>query len=392
MNYDAVVVGLGPAGSAAAIELAGSGLKVLAIDKERFPRYKSCGGCISTKVERELDLDLSEVVEHIVSGVTFTYKSGRPIDIVSERPVGYNVMRDRFDAHLVEKAREKGAELALGRRVRGLEEAPDGVTVYCEDGEKFRAEFVLGCDGASGSIGRNHFGLDAKECAVSITSEIPYEDASGAFKDKLFIDFGGVPFGYAWIFPKRSCLSVGIAGDAAKVGGRIKECFEKFVSGHFATKGLTLNERVGWTVPIFYDRTKPLERGRVLLAGDTGHLVDPFLGEGIYYAVKTARKAAQTVAECVKNGTTRLDAYQGWLEREVFPEFTSSDRLADLVYRYPRLWYSVLEKEPHIMHRFYEVIRGECGAETFYQWVNRKVRSKPWKVLRRWIDSRFLPA
>ena len=115
--HDVIVVGLGPAGSTAAYELASSGLRVLALDKEKFPRYKSCGGCISTKIERELDFDISGAVEDTVYGATFTYKSGRPVDIMSDRPVGYNVMRDRFDNLLVGKAREAGAEVIDGCRV-----------------------------------------------------------------------------------------------------------------------------------------------------------------------------------------------------------------------------------------------------------------------------------
>ncbi len=389
--HDAIVVGLGPAGSTAARALASRGFKVLAIDKEKFPRYKSCGGCISTKIERILDFGISDVIEETVSGATFTYRSGRPVDILSDRPVGHNVMRDRFDQLLVDKAREAGAEVVEGVRVKGISEDKSSVTVF-SDTARYRAKFLIGADGAAGVTGRQHFGLNPKEAAVSITAEVPYDRSSSGFKGKLFIDFGGVPFGYGWIFPKKDFLSVGIAGDALKVGGRIKDYFNSLVENHAALKGLKVEGKTGWTVPVYYEGSAPVVKGRVLLAGDTGHLVDPFLGEGIYYAIRTARAAADSVAAALSSAEPDLSPYQAWLEREIFPEFRSAGRLSDLVYNHPRLWYSIIEKDPAIMLRYYDVIRGVETCDSFYGWVFSKVRSKPWKVLRRWIESRFMPA
>lgn len=389
--YDAIVVGLGPAGSTACRELAKAGLSVLGVDKEKFPRYKSCGGCISTKIERILDFDISAAIEERVSGATYTYKSGRTMDILSDRPVGYNVMRDTFDNLLLSKAKEAGAEIIEGVRVVRAVDNGGSVGVSLADGRSFGAKVLVGADGSSGFLGRELFGLNPKEAAVSITAEVPLPRSARDYSGKLFIDFGGVPYGYGWIFPKENFLSVGIAGDAIKVGGRIKDYFNEFVNSHEALRGLDLTNRAGWTVPIYYDGASPSVRGRVLLTGDTGHLVDPFLGEGIYYAIRTAKSAASVIIDSI-GGRGSLTAYQEWLEREVHPEFKSAGKLADLVYNHPRLWYSILEKDPDIMLRFYDVIRGEQECAAFHEWVLSKVASKPWKILRRWIESRMLPS
>lgn len=389
--YDAIVVGLGPAGSTAARSLALSGLRVLGVDKETFPRYKSCGGCISTKIERILDFDISPAIEERVVGATYTYKSGRTMDILSDRPVGYNVMRDTFDALLLDKAKEAGAEVIEGVRVVKAADRGSSVEVSLADGRTFSSKVLVGADGSSGFIGRELFGLNPKEAAVSITAEAPLPRKARSYSGKLFIDFGSVPYGYGWIFPKDNYLSVGIAGDALKVGGRIKDYWNEFVNSHEALKGLDLRQKVGWTVPVYYDGAAPSVRGNVILTGDTGHLVDPFLGEGIYYAIRTAKAAASAVADNIRAGKG-LDEYQAWLESEIHPEFKSAGKLADLVYNHPRLWYSILEKDPDIMLRFYGVIRGEEDCATFYNWVRGKVASKPWKILRRWVESRLLPS
>lgn len=391
-TYDAIVVGMGPAGSTAAYTMAKSGLKVLGVDKERFPRYKSCGGCISTKIEENLDFDISPVVEDTVYGANFTYKAGRSVDILSDRPVGYNVMRDRFDHYLMKKAVEAGTEVAEGAWVNGISQNGSTVTVTRRDGVSHKGHFLIGADGAAGFTGRELFGLNKKECAVSITAEVPYDRAELDVEGKLFIDFGGVPYGYGWIFPKKDRLSVGMAGDAVKVGGGIKKYFDTFIKNHGTLRPFEITERTGWTVPIFYDGATTSVKGRVLLAGDTGHLVDPFLGEGIFYAIVTGREAGRAVSGAVKNGGDNLGAYQRWLDTKLFPDFAHADKLADLVYNHPRLWYAIIEKDPDIMLRYYNVIRGEETNESFFKWVYSKVKSKPWKVLRHWIGSRFIPA
>jgi flavin-dependent dehydrogenase len=72
-DYDVIVVGAGPGGSTAARFCAQAGLKTLLIEKERLPRYKPCGGCLSTKTVHLLGLDLSPVVENTIYGANFTY-------------------------------------------------------------------------------------------------------------------------------------------------------------------------------------------------------------------------------------------------------------------------------------------------------------------------------
>jgi geranylgeranyl reductase family protein len=394
--YDVIVVGLGPAGSTAAYRLALKGLKVLALDKATFPRYKPCGGCISKKAERILDFDIKEVIEDTVYGSTVTYRYERELHIMSDRPFAGNVTRDRFDHFLVEKVKGAGAEVLEGRRVDwmdgGQEAAKDPVTVRCETGEVFKGRVLVAADGASGKTSRDYFGMNHKVCSFSITAEVPYDRAQ-ELSGRIFLDFGAVPYGYAWIFPKKRVLSVGVAGDTRRYGGNIKEFFDSFVSSHYILKDLKIEKRKGSTIPLFYKRDEEpsMVKGRALLIGDAGHLVDPFIGEGIYYAVKSAQIAASVIYEGLISGDLDLSSYNRCIKKEVLKELAASEQLSALVYGNPKLWFRILEKSPEIMHRYYDVIRGDDDNVNFYGWVSQKIMARPWKVIGRWIESKFLP-
>lgn len=393
--YDAIVVGLGPAGGAACYTLASRGFSVIGIDKQTHPRYKSCGGCISPKINGLFDFAISHLVEQIAYGITFTYKYRRSLDIASPLPIGYNVMRDSFDNFIVDKAREAGAEILEGCRITGLRDDRDSVTVKTADGRSLNARFLIGADGASGLIGRSHFGLDPRQAAVSVTAEVPYDfTRSPDIARREHVDFASIPHGYSWIFPKKDHLSIGVAADSLTVGGDIKRYFMELVSKHPILEGVrvNINDSRGWTIPLYYDGVTQTVKGRVVLAGDTGHLVDPFMGEGIYYAACTGKAAAIAVARAVGGGVFALGEYQRWLEEAIFPQLKAAELLANLVYSHPRLWYAILEKEPEIMTRFYNVIRGTESFTDFYAWAIKQVKSKPWKIIRRWLESRLLPA
>ncbi|MDE3019049.1 MAG: FAD-dependent monooxygenase, partial [Nitrospirota bacterium] len=95
--YDVLIVGMGPAGATAAYELSRAGMAVLGLDKQAHPRYKVCGGGLSSRIDKILDEDYKAVVEHTVYGVQFTYHGEEPFLIQSPSPNAFMVMRDRFD-------------------------------------------------------------------------------------------------------------------------------------------------------------------------------------------------------------------------------------------------------------------------------------------------------
>ena len=134
LEYDVIIVGAGPSGSTAARFCAKKGLKTLLIERDRFPRYKTCGGYISPRVSREIGFDIGVIIESTVSEAKFTFRLKDPFSIVSQDPIGYLAMRESFDHLLCRKAQEGGADLYEGRRVVGFQQDVEGVDVSIEGG------------------------------------------------------------------------------------------------------------------------------------------------------------------------------------------------------------------------------------------------------------------
>ena len=218
MQHDVIVVGAGPGGATAAYELARRGLRVALFEQKALPRYKPCGGCLSLKIDRILDLDFRAVVERTVAGATFTFEGLDAFHVRSERPVAYMVMRDRFDHFLALQARQAGAEVHEGVRVLDVTESAEGVHVTTDRGAH-EAQYLVGADGANGIVARAVGLAPRRRVAVCVEAEVATARAASVTpRDEVRIEFGAIPFGYGWVFRKGDHLSIGVGGLRDKIG------------------------------------------------------------------------------------------------------------------------------------------------------------------------------
>ena len=168
-------------------------------------------------------------------------------------------MRDRFDQLLVNKALQDGAAILEGEKVKRIEEKSGGVEVEWGEGKKFYCRYLIGADGAGSIIARslflppqgNHGG------GVAIESEIPF-DSSIDFPQKelqfINLDFGRIPNGYGWVFPKKEWLSVGIGGmfrETKRMNPR--QYLQSFLKGLDYIPEGKVGKVMGHLLPSFYD-------------------------------------------------------------------------------------------------------------------------------------------
>jgi geranylgeranyl reductase family protein len=390
-SYDVLVVGMGPAGATAAYELSRAGMAVLGIDKQSHPRYKVCGGGLSVRIDKILAPDFKAVVEHIIYGIQFTYGGEEPFLIESPTPIAYMVMRDRFDHLLFEKARRAGTEVHEDEQAVGFRQLPDGVEVITDRG-RYRTKVLIGADGANSIVAQRLFPDRRLHRMPTLESEMGIGQAPVyPGEGKILIDLGATQRGYAWIFPKKERLSIGVAEFRGRSSSP-KGVFDRFVRDEKGLASMSVPRPSGHPLPLFSARSGVVQEGlvrhRALLVGDAGHLVDPLFGEGIYYAIRSGQIAAASVLGTFHDQRRTLMDYDLAVTREIYAEFRVASRVARIVYTFPRLCHSLMNRYQEVINLYCEVLQGRATYQTFFRRAKGVVKASFRELLRETLSFR----
>jgi geranylgeranyl reductase family protein len=289
--WDTIVVGAGPAGCAAAYDLATAGLAVLLLDKRDFPRPKACAGGLTIKAVQALRYSINPVVRQVLRRVRLAHEA-KDVVLKSREPICVMTVRSELDDFCLRKTIAAGA---CFRRISGIQQivrSADRLDLLTTEGV-FRARFVIGADGASGQVRR----LCAQGSWFSQGFALEVQIATRSEDIDLTFDFASVRNGYAWIFPKGTHLNVGIYCPSSSAGltrsqllsyvkERVGTVSVDQVTGQYLGIGAG-----GWVA----DSVLPELRDRVFLVGDAGGFCDPLTGEGIYGALISGQAAAKAI-------------------------------------------------------------------------------------------------
>lgn len=301
--YDVFVVGGGPSGATAALDLVNSGHSVALLDRDG--RIKPCGGAIPPRLMLDFDIAEQQLVAK-VNTARMISPTGRHVDIPIENGFVGMVDRKDFDPFLRARAEAAGAVALTGTFLRIEREADQTFVVYREKatGEERKAQtrLVIGADGARSKVGRAEVPGGDKIPYVLAYHEIIKAPPKSAVYDPVRCDViydGDIsPDFYGWIFPHGDSASVGMGTEISSVD------LKKATAALRESAGLSECEtlrREGAPIPL-----KPLDRwdnGKdVVLAGDAAGVVAPSSGEGIYYAMVGGRVAATACAATLASG------------------------------------------------------------------------------------------
>lgn len=321
-KYDAIIVGAGPAGAVCAATLANAGRRVLLLDRTRFPRDKVCGDCLNPSVwpiidrlglrKRLLALPHTQVREisyHGIGGTDVRFPISHAAEIVVKR-------RD-LDALLAARAVEAGAEFQDGVSVcrigRGWEVGSDAGI--------FRSPVVIAADGRNSAIARLAGRLPtATRERIAIQCHCPRPAWHGDAVRMMFY-----PGGY---------------GGTARLGEEdINLCLVASADrlAHvrsMATREFALPPNIEWRTvsPLARADASDIASDGLFLIGDAARVVEPFTGEGIYYAMRSGELAAAALL----SGGNAADAYRS-AHREMYRGRLWINRLARMAGRHPQV-------------------------------------------------------
>lgn len=312
-SCDVLIIGGGPAGSAAARELTRHGVDVLVLDKETFPRLKLCAGWITPEVVRDLEMDVATYPHRFMTFERLhIHVKGLHLKVAS---VQHSIRRFEFDAWLLERS---GAPV-VQHTVRNIRAEAGGYVID----DEYRCRYLIGAGGTRCPVYRTLFReLNPRVSelqTVTLEHEIEYD-----WKDPtchLWFFEKGLP-GYSWYVPKKNgWLNVGIGGMAERMkanGGDIKHHWNRFIStldrslapgAHYEPTGYSYFLR---------GRVEVVRRDNAFITGDAAGLATRDMAEGIGPAIRSGVRAAKSILEGTPyrlNDVTGASLGGGWVSR-----------------------------------------------------------------------------
>ncbi len=331
-TYNVAIVGSGPAGASAAYVLASQGVRTVVIEKERLPRYKVCGGGVVRRALDALPVDIRQIIEREFPSVKIGFLDADLYFSPSRsRSIVAMIMRDKFDHLLVRAAQERSAEIIPECKVEEVSWRRDAVELTTSKGT-IAAQFVIAADGAASVIARRAGWKDHRVLAPALEYEITVPpELQDILSQAMRFDFGFVPRGYGWVFPKREHLSIGI-GALSPRGGPLglKRMLEQYLK-FLGIDQMSRMERHGYVIPVI-PRPGPLVRNRVVLVGDAAGLADPVTGEGITHAIVSGQAAAKAIIEGEFSNDRVRQSYHAAINTVILRELRAARLLASMLY------------------------------------------------------------
>ena len=323
---DVLVVGGGPAGAALAILLRRRGHDVVLVDEARFPRDKVCGEGVSPEAWRLLgELDVAPEVRalcpHPLRGMALVSPDGtgfRGLYRRADDELGFAVRRDRFDHVLLDQARRSGVEVREATRATSIAWRPAASEVTVENGagpEPIRARLVVGADGRRSMVARSLGLLREHRSLRKFAVRGHWRGVQGLEECGEMHVTGG---GYCGVAPlggeQANVAFVLDRREMAAAGGDV----EAFYRREIAARWPRLAERLSGAELLAPPRAigplaleaRALSAPGALLAGDAAGFYDPFTGEGVTLALRSAELAAGVADTALRSGATAdLRAY-----------------------------------------------------------------------------------
>jgi geranylgeranyl reductase family protein len=330
--FDIAIIGAGPAGAMAAYTAAQAGLKCVLIEKETLPRYKICGGGVVGRGIARIPFDVSSVVHGQFRSIEVrSQHDDYCATATHEQPIISMVMRDEFDAFLVEQALAQGAQLLAGQALQTIK-LGDSLHQLTTSQTTVHAKAIIAADGATSPTAKMAgWAVDTRECIPALEYEVHTNSATqDRLSESVRFDMDVVTGGYGWNFPKRKHLSLGVCALEKKGKLQLKAQYQDYVQS-LQIHEIAHQSQHGYIIPIG-PRTDGFVKNRVFLTGDAAGLADPMTAEGISNAIASGIAAAQALMDAKMDCAAAEQLYLSWLKTHILDQNLAARRLTHWFY------------------------------------------------------------
>jgi len=200
------------------------------------------------------------------------------------------------------------------------------------------------------------------------------------------IDWGTLPGGYAWIFPKDDHISIGVGGPT-EVSKYLKSYYHDIIEKF----DIPVDELISYKAHRIPYRTKPgkYSDGNILMVGDAAGLCEPLTGEGIYYAVRSGQIAAQTTIGYLEDKSVGLNKYDEVINKEIVSELLAVFPVMHIFHAFPERVHNFMKDNNRVWSAFVRILRGEKLFTSFpdslgsYRFLWKAIDKTAWMIYRR---------
>lgn len=316
-DWDVVVVGAGPAGGAAAFEAAAAGRSVLLIEKKVFPRYKVCGCCLNRRVIENLrEIGLGHIL--ITAGATpidrFDVRYGSKCANV-EIDGGVSLSRSRFDAELVQAGIQRGVTfISQTTATLGVVNSEFRFLNLSAKGEKstIRARVVIAADGLGGRLLSEHDSEWISENSLIGAGALLPSGACDVPDRTIVMAMGKCGYvGLVRVENGEINLAAALKPEKVKNSGGLALAVQDILSECDLTLKSENDSHIWKGTSTLTRRTARLGSERVFVVGDAAGYIEPFTGQGISWAIESARSIQPFITEAL-NKDWQTDLVPRW--------------------------------------------------------------------------------
>lgn len=314
--YDVVIVGAGPAGTCAAMELAKHDFKVALLDKSTFPRDKICGDFVAGKGLRSLKGISPAAYERVLAFSEKAANKSTHLYVGNLEPLlfhwnlrSFTIKREHFDNLLLEEAlATRKLDFFPSDGLKTVTQSEELYILTTQKGKNYRTRLVIGADGAHSVVARQlaGFQIDREHYGGSVRAYFTGVQNIRAEINEVYVHKSVVP-GYFWLFPlSDTTANVGVGMHSRHITANkvdLKALFYRFIEENPVLKSKLGNATMqgslaGFGLP-FFSKKFTIHGDGFMLTGDAASLIDTTNGEGIELAIVSGQMAAQTAVKAL---------------------------------------------------------------------------------------------
>ena len=368
---DVAIIGGGASGTTTAFHLANKSKDVCILEKNISSLERICGGGMSAAMQNLFPFKLQPIVDEVITNVEFSWcNTDKVVAELSGSSPFWIVKREKLDSFLLDQALNAGCNLLTTFNVVNIKKISNVWEITALDGRQVEAKAVVIADGSQ-SPWPQTFSLGPNQPKFASTYSGRVKRKGNLRDETARFEFGLVKNGFAWAFPLKDAVNIGMG---TFLDNKNSISVEEILKSFLPDLGLDTSEVIGEEKKLrVWNGHSKLNGEGILLVGDAASLCDPFLAEGLRPAVMSGFEAAKCLLYWLDGEVNDLDSYTKTIQKNWGNSMAWGKRISQVFYRFPKAGYQLGVKRPTAPKRIAQILSGEMNYEDIAKRVIKRL-------------------